>query len=57
MTYYESKVYNDAISSVKYLKSMLKNTISDQIYYKIAIKHKVEWHRKWSLATACIIFF
>ena len=58
MTYYESKVYNDAISSVKYLKSILKNSISNQIYSdKIAIKHKVEWHRKWSLATACLIFF
>ncbi len=58
MTYYESKVYNDAISSVKYLKSILNNSISNQIYSdKIAIKHKVEWHRKWSLATACLIFF
>ena len=37
---------------------MLNNIISDQTYYqKIAIKHKVEWHRKWSLAVACIIFF
>ncbi|MBL6662505.1 MAG: LptF/LptG family permease [Flavobacteriales bacterium] len=58
MTYYPSKVYANAISSVKYLKSMLSNTISDQSYsHKIAIKHKVEWHRKWSLAVACIIFF
>ena len=37
---------------------MLNNIISDQNYYqKIAVKHKVEWHRKWSLAAACIIFF
>ena len=37
---------------------MLSNSISDQSYsHKIAIKHKVEWHRKWSLAVACIIFF
>ena len=58
MAYYPSKVYANAISSVKYLKSMLSNTISDQSYsHKIAIKHKVEWHRKWSLAVACIIFF
>ncbi len=58
MAYYPSKVYANAISSVKYVKSMLSNTISDQSYYhKIAIKHKVEWHRKWSLAIACIIFF
>jgi lipopolysaccharide export system permease protein len=58
MAYYPSKVYANAISSVKYLKSMLSNTISDQSYsHKIAIKHKVEWHRKWSLAIACIIFF
>ena len=58
MAYYPSKVYANAISSVKYLKSMLSNTISDQGYsQKIAIKHKVELHRKWSLAVACIIFF
>jgi lipopolysaccharide export system permease protein len=58
MAYYPSKVYANAISSVKYLKSMLSNTISDQNYsQKIAIKHQVEWHRKWSLAAACIIFF
>jgi lipopolysaccharide export system permease protein len=37
---------------------MLSNTINDQNYAnKIAIKHKVEWHRKWTLAVACIIFF
>ena len=58
MAYYPSKVYANAISSVKYLKSILNNTISDQNYsQKIAIKHQVEWHRKWSLAAACIIFF
>tara|TARA_B100000886_G_scaffold297482_1_gene225169 strand:- start:1512 stop:2888 length:1377 start_codon:yes stop_codon:yes gene_type:complete len=58
VAHYKSKIYNNAISSVKYLKSMLNNVISDQNYYqKIAIKHKVEWHRKWSLAIACIIFF
>ena len=58
ITYYPSKVYTNAISSVKYLKSMLINIISEQNYSnKIAIKHKVEWHRKWSLAVACIIFF
>ncbi len=58
MAYYPSKVYSNAISSVKYLKSMLSNTINDLNYAnKIAIKHKVEWHRKWTLAVACIIFF
>ena len=37
---------------------MLINIITEQNYSnKIAIKHKVEWHRKWSLALACIIFF
>ena len=58
MAYYPSKVYANAISSIKYLKSMLSNTIADQNYsQKIAIKHQVEWHRKWSLAVACVIFF
>ena len=58
ITHNKSIIYTNAISSVKYIKSMLNNIISDQTYYqKIAIKHKVEWHRKWSLAVACIIFF
>jgi len=58
MAYYPSKVYSNAISSVKFLKSIIGNTLSDQGYsQKIAIKHKVEWHRKWTLAVACIIFF
>ncbi len=53
-----TKIYTNAISSVKYIKSMLNNIIADQNYSnKIAIKHKVEWHRKWSLSAACIIFF
>ena len=53
-----AKTYTNAISNVKYIKSMLINIITEQNYSnKIAIKHKVEWHRKWSLAIACIIFF
>ena len=53
-----AKTYTNAISNVKYIKSMLINIITEQNYSnKIAIKHKVEWHRKWSLAVACIIFF
>jgi lipopolysaccharide export system permease protein len=37
---------------------MLGNSITDKNYSnRIAIKHKVEWHRKWALAAACIIFF
>ena len=53
-----AKTYTNAISNVKYIKSMLINIITEQNYSnKIAIKHKVEWHRKWSLALACIIFF
>jgi lipopolysaccharide export system permease protein len=58
MAYFQSKVYTNAISSVKFLKSMLGNSITDKNYSnRIAIKHKVEWHRKWALAAACIIFF
>jgi lipopolysaccharide export system permease protein len=58
MAYFQSKVYANAISSVKFLKSMLGNSITDKNYSnRISIKHKVEWHRKWALAAACIIFF
>ena len=55
---HNTKIYTNAISSVKHIKSMLNNIIADQNYSnKISIKHKVEWHRKWSLSAACIIFF
>lgn len=56
--YYPTKVYSNAISSVKFLKSIISNTIADDKYnQKIIIKHKVEWHRKLTLAIACIVFF
>ena len=56
-TYHHNKIYSNAISSVKFLKSMLSNNINEQNYSKkIAAKHKVEWHRKWTLAVACLIF-
>lgn len=55
---YTTKVYSNAISSVKYLQSLLTSHMRDAKYSKeIAIKHEVEWHRKITLAIACIIFF
>lgn len=55
---YTSKIYNNAISSVKFLKSLILSQKRDAKYSnEIAIKHKVEWHRKISLAVACVIFF
>lgn len=58
LAYYPSKVYANAIASVKFLKSITSNSISEELYSKkIVIKHKVEWHRKLTLAVACIVFF
>ena len=55
---YTTKVYSNAISSVKYLQSLLTSHMRDSKYSsEIAIKHKVEWHRKITLAIACVIFF
>ena len=55
---YTTKVYSNAISSVKYLQSLLTSHMKDKRFSKeISIKHKIEWHRKLTLAIACIIFF
>lgn len=55
---YTTKIYSNAISSVKYLQSLLTSHMKDAKFSnEISIKHKVEWHRKMTLAIACIIFF
>lgn len=47
-----------AINKVKSTKSILKSN-SDDLKYRLSIinRHKIEWHRKFSLAFACIILF
>jgi len=40
------------------LKSIVKSNYNDLEYRKIIItKHEIEWHRKISLAVACILLF
>ena len=50
--------YNIAIQKLKTLKSITKSSKDKLEYEKIIItKHKVEWHRKISLAVSCILLF
>tara|TARA_B100001758_G_scaffold247425_1_gene265198 strand:- start:7164 stop:8450 length:1287 start_codon:yes stop_codon:yes gene_type:complete len=50
--------YNLAIQKIKRLKSATKSNKEDLKYKKIIItKHKIEWHRKVSLAVACLLLF
>ena len=52
------KKYTAAINSARSSKAMIENTNRDTHYRETLIaKHLVEWHRKWSLAFACIIMF
>ena len=53
-----NRIYETAINKLRILKSV-SNSNSDEIKYKRAIiaKHKIEWHRKISLAFACLIMF
>ena len=53
-----NRIYETAINKLRILKSV-SNSNSDEIKYKKAIiaKHKIEWHRKISLAFACLIMF
>lgn len=51
-------IYNSAIQSCRQLISNIENNISKNKYNQtIIIKHEVEWHRKLSLAAACIALF
>lgn len=55
---YSNKIYSIAINKLKTMKSLLTNYSKDITYRKIIItKHKIELHRKYSLAFACIILF
>ena len=52
------KIYETAINKLRILKSVSKSNADDLNYKKTIIaKHKIEWHRKISLAFACIIMF
>ena len=54
----EKEIINYAINNIRSLKSILKSN-SDDLKYKKSIinRHKIEWHRKFSLAFTCIILF
>ena len=50
--------YDIAINKLRALKSVAKSNKDDLEYRKIIItKHKIEWHRKLSLAVACLLLF
>ena len=50
--------YEVAIAKLRTLKSIVKGNKDDLEYREIIItKHKIEWHRKISLAVACVLLF
>ncbi|MEC9209728.1 MAG: LptF/LptG family permease [Bacteroidota bacterium] len=50
--------YDIAINKMRMLESVTKSNKDDLKYQKIIItKHKIEWHRKISLAVACLLLF
>ena len=52
------RIHETAINKLRILKSVSKSNSDDLNYKKTIIaKHKIEWHRKISLAFACIIMF
>ena len=54
----ERKKYNAAVNSARSNKALIENTNRDKDYRETLVaKHFVEWHRKWSLAFACIVMF
>jgi len=54
----KNKQFDIALNSIKTLKSIVKSNRNEIEYKKIILtKHKIEWHRKISLAVACMILF
>jgi len=54
----ETEIYNFAINKVNSIKSILKSNSGNLIHQQEIInRHKIEWHRKYSLSFACIILF
>ena len=54
----KKEILDFAINKVRSLKSILKSNSEDLKYKKSIInRHKIEWHRKFSLSFACIILF
>ncbi len=54
----QKQQYDIAINKLQTLKSIAKSNKDDLEYRKIIItKHKIEWHRKISLAIACLLLF
>ena len=50
--------FDIAINKLKTIKSIVKSNKDDLEYRKIIItKHEIEWHRKISLAVACLLLF
>jgi len=50
--------YDIAINKIRTIKSIVKSNKDNLEYQKIIItKHKIEWHRKISLAVACLLLF
>jgi lipopolysaccharide export system permease protein len=54
----ETEIYDFVINKVRAMKALLKSNSGNLIHQqKIINRHKIEWHRKYSLAFACIILF
>ena len=54
----ETEIYDFTINKVRSTKALLKSNADDLKYRQSIInRHKIEWHRKYSLAFACIILF
>lgn len=54
----EKRQYDIAINKIRTLQSIIKSNKDDLEYRKVIItKHKIEWHRKISLAVACLLLF
>jgi lipopolysaccharide export system permease protein len=53
----QKRIVSSALSNARSAKSFIENTASNLKYEQRNIrKHEIEWHKKFTLATACLIF-
>jgi lipopolysaccharide export system permease protein len=51
------RIVNTALSNARTTKGFIENTISNMKFEQRNIrKHEIEWHKKFALAAACLIF-
>lgn len=51
-------LYGNAINSTRSVKNIIEYSINEyKDLYRLQVRHKIEWHRKFILSIACLVMF